>query len=164
MIIYEDILKEFQKEKVKYVLVGGIAVNLHGAFRTTADLDILVEMSDKNLRCVVQILKKKGYRVRQPVDPKGIAVRKTREDWIQNKHMKAFNFYRGNLKEVDLIIISPVSYKAAKNQVVRIKVGKLALPVMSINQLIKMKKAAGRMIDEYDICQLKEIKGLRRTK
>ena len=41
MIFYEAIIKEFQKQKVKYVLVGGIAVNLHGAMRSTADMDIL---------------------------------------------------------------------------------------------------------------------------
>ena len=59
MIIYEDILREFRKQKVKYVLVGGIAVNLLGFLRTTSDLDILVEMSDENLANVVRILKKR---------------------------------------------------------------------------------------------------------
>ena len=33
MIIYEDILRDFHKQKVKYVVVGGIAFNLHGALR-----------------------------------------------------------------------------------------------------------------------------------
>ena len=60
MMIYEDILKAFQKEKVKYVLVGGLAFNLLGGERSTSDLDILVELSDVNLAKVVTILKKKG--------------------------------------------------------------------------------------------------------
>src|SRR3989338_10385122 len=94
MIIYEEVLKEFQKQKVKYVLVGGIAVNLLGSMRSTADLDILVEMSNENLKKVVTILKSKGYRVKQPVDPMGITDDKIRKDWIQNKHMKAFNFFK----------------------------------------------------------------------
>ena len=50
MIFYEEIFWAFQKQKVKYVLVGGIAVNLLGSMRSTADLDILVEMSDDNLK------------------------------------------------------------------------------------------------------------------
>lgn len=50
MIIYEDVLKAFQKEKVKYMLVGGIAANLFGLMRSTADLDILVEMIEENLK------------------------------------------------------------------------------------------------------------------
>ncbi|KPK99393.1 MAG: hypothetical protein AMJ91_07950 [candidate division Zixibacteria bacterium SM23_73_3] len=88
MIFYEEIFRALQKQKVKYVLVGGIAVNLLGAMRSTADLDILVEMSDDNLKKIVEILKSQGYRVKQPVngersrtiDPMKIADKKTRED------------------------------------------------------------------------------------
>src|SRR3990167_11026183 len=113
MIIYEEILREFQKQKVHYVLVGGIAVNLLGSFRNTADMDILVEMSDENLAKIVRILKKNGYRVKQPVDPMGISNQKIREDWIKNKHMKAFNFYKGEktYEEVEIIIDSPVNFQ-----------------------------------------------------
>ncbi|MBW2553312.1 MAG: hypothetical protein KAS98_13565 [Deltaproteobacteria bacterium] len=162
MIFYEEILKAFQKQKVKYVLVGGIAVNLLGSMRGTADLDILVEMSDNNLKKIIGILKRRGYRVKQPVDPMEIVDRKTREDWIMNKHMKAFNFYKEEgLKEVDIIIESPVSFEEARKNVILIKVDDLTLPVISINNLIKMKKKAGRAIDKLDIEELKKIKKLR---
>lgn len=166
MIIYEEILREFQKQKVKYVLVGGIAVNLLGSLRNTADLDILVEMSDNNLTKIVTILKKHGYYVKQPVDPMGIADKKTREDWIKNKHMKAFNFYKGEklegLQEVDIIIDAPVSYATVKRNVLYIKAGKIKLPVISIDDLIKMKKKTARPIDKFDLEELKRIKKLRK--
>jgi len=163
MIIYEEILKEFHKQKVKYVIVGGIAVNLHGALRTTSDMDILVEMSDKNLINVVNILKKKGYHVKQPVDPICIANKETRENWIKNKHMKAFNFYKdGSLEEVDIIIESPVSYKEAERNADKIKVAGITLRVICIDDIIKMKKASGRPIDELDIKELRQIKKLRK--
>src|SRR3989338_519783 len=95
MILYEDILREFQRRSVRYVIVGGVAFNLLGGERNTLDLDILVEMTDSNLRKIVAILKKAGYHVKQPVNPMLIADKRTREDWIKNKHMKAFNFYKG---------------------------------------------------------------------
>lgn len=41
MIFYEEIFREFHKQKVKYVLVGGIAVNLLGAMRSLAGLEAL---------------------------------------------------------------------------------------------------------------------------
>lgn len=165
MIIYEKILREFQKQNVKYVLVGGLAVNLLGSMRTTADLDILVEMSDGNLAKIVRILKKAGYRVKQPVDPMGIADQKTRNDWIRNKHMKAFNFYKHDeFEEVDLIIDSPVSFKQAKKDANRIRCGDMMLPVISIDHLIKMKKKAGRSVDQSDIQELKIIKKLRKRR
>ncbi len=163
MILYEEILREFQKQKVKYVLVGGIAVNLLGSLRSTADLDMLVEMSNDNLRKVVTILKKKGYRVKQPVDPMGIADEKLRQDWIRNKHMKAFNFYKENeLKEVDIIIESPVAYEEARKGAECLKVDGIILPVISIDNLIKMKKNTGRAVDKLDIDELKKIKSLKR--
>lgn len=165
MIIYEEILREFQKQKVKYVLVGGIAVNLHGYMRATADLDILLEMSNENLGKVVKILKRQGYRVKQPVDPMGIADKKIREDWIKNKHMKAFNFYKEDeFKEVDIIIKSPVSYDMAKRNIQRIKIGKMTLPVIALKDLIKMKKRTTRDIDKIDIKTLQQIDKLRKKR
>lgn len=164
MIFYEEILKAFQKQKVKYVLVGGIAVNLLGSMRSTADLDILVEMSDDNLKKIVTILKKHGYRVKQPVDPLKIADEKIREGWIKNKHMKAFNFYKDDeLKEVDIIIESPVSFEEARKSAIRIKVDSLTLQVISIDKLIKMKKKTGRSIDKLDIEELKKLKKLKKS-
>jgi predicted nucleotidyltransferase len=163
MIFYEEIFRAFQKQKVKYVLVGGIAVNLLGAMRNTADLDILVEMSDDNLKKIVQILKKQGYKVKQPVDPMKITDKKTREDWIKNKHMKAFNFYKEDeLKEVDIVIESPVSFEEAIRSALRIKVDNLTLPVISIDKLIEMKQKTGRPIDKLDIEELTKIKKLKK--
>ncbi len=163
MIIYEDILRAFQEEKVKYVLVGGMAFNLLGGLRSTTDLDILVEMSDNNLGKIVKILKKKGYHVKQPVDPMGIADKATRQDWIKNKHMKAFNFYREDTyQEVDIIIESPVSFQEARKNAILMPVDDLKLPIISIDHLIKMKNKARRDIDNFDISELKKIKKLRK--
>ncbi len=163
MIIYEEIFNEFQTQKVKYVIVGGLAVNLLGSLRSTADLDLLVELSNKNLAKIVAILKKRGYRVKQPVDPMGIADKKIREDWIKNKHMKAFNFYKGERfwDEVDIIIDSPVTYAAARKNAILVSVGHLKLPVISIDDLIKMKRRANRDVDRLDIKQLLDIKKMR---
>ena len=165
MILYGEILREFQKQKVRYVIVGGIAVNLFGFVRSTADMDILVEMSNENLKKVVSILKKKGYHVKQPVDPMGIADEKLRYDWIHNKHMKAFNFYKEDeLKEVDIIIESPLSFKDAQKGRLCFRIDDLLLPVISIDNLIKMKSGTGRGVDKLDIEELKKIKKLKGEK
>lgn len=117
-----------------------------------------------NYSRISRILKRRGYRVKQPIDPMRITDRKTREDWIKNKHMKAFNFYKEKgLKEVDIIIESPVSFEEARKNVIRIKVDDFTLPVISITDLIKMKKKAGRAIDKLDIEELKKIKKMRKS-
>lgn len=161
MILYEEILREFQKQKVKYVLVGGIAFNLLGGSRGTLDMDILVEMNDENLLKVVKILKKAGYHVKQPVDPLKIANKTTREDWIKNKHMKAFNFYKTerSYQEVDIVIDSPVDFNEAIKDAIRAKVSGLTLVVISPKKFIKMKKFSGREKDLQDIEYLKMARG-----
>lgn len=159
MIFYEEIFKEFQKQKVKYIIVGGMAFNLLGGSRNTTDLDVIVELADKNLSKIIKILKKKGYRVKIPADPMGIAKKEIRTDWIKNKNMKALNFYKiAGFGEVDLIIGGPILYQQAKTNQKKFKIGSLTLPVISIDDLIKMKKKAGRPIDKLDINNLKLIK------
>lgn len=94
-----------------------------------------------------------------------IADTKTRADWINNKHMKAFNFYKEDeLKEVDIIIDSPVSFNQAVKSAIQIKMEGISLPVISIQNLIKMKEIAGRLKDKLDIQELKKIKELRKRK
>jgi len=163
MILYEEILRKFQKQKVKYVLVGGIAFNLLGGYRNTLDMDILVEMSDKNLFKLVGILKKAGYHAKQPLDPAKIANKRMRADWIKNKHMKAFNFYRGErtYEEVDIIIDSPVDFKEAIKDALEARVGGLTLKVISPKNFIKMKRVSGRQRDLRDIEELKLVRGIR---
>ena len=163
MILYEEILKEFTRGKVKYILVGGMAFNLLGGYRNTLDMDVIVEMSDENLRKIVTIMKKAGYHVKQPVDPMLIADKNTREDWIKNKNMKAFNFYKGErtYEEVDIVIDSPVKYKDAVKKAVKVRTAGLDLIVVSPEDFVKMKKSSGR---DKDLEDIEKLKATRRIK
>jgi predicted nucleotidyltransferase len=153
MILYEEILREFQRKKVKYVLVGGMAYNLLGGARNTLDMDVLVEMTDGNLKKIVKILKKAGYHVKQPVDPMMIGDKKKRKEWIENKNMKAFNFYKGerSYEEVDIVIDSPVKYEDAAKKAIKTTVKGISLTIISPEDFIKMKRASGRDKDLKDI-------------
>jgi hypothetical protein len=159
MVIYEEIFRAFQKQKVKYLIVGGLAVNLLGSFRNTFDLDILIELHDDNLSKIAKIFKKFGYRPKVPVSLFDIADHKKVNSWIKDKHMKALNFYNEKeLKEIDIIVDSPVAYQTAKKNARIIKVADIKLSVIGINELIKMKSRTGRTIDKLDIIELKKIR------
>ncbi|MBF0252531.1 MAG: hypothetical protein HQL29_01825 [Candidatus Omnitrophica bacterium] len=161
MIIYEDILKEFQKQKVQYLIVGGLALNLLGAARATYDLDIIALLTDGNLEKIVKILKKYGYKVKQPLDPMQIADKEIREGWIRDKNLKAFNFYKDKTgEEVDIVLDIPVSFEKSYKNSKLIKIGTFNIRVMGIDDMIKMKKYAGREIDKQDIAVLKKIKNM----
>jgi len=162
MFIYEEILRAFQKYKVQYIVIGGIAVNLLGALRSTADLDVLLEMSEDNLKEALAVLRKCKYRVKQPIDLVKIADKKIREYLIRKKNLKAVNFYKtGGFEEVDVIIDVPFTFEEAQKDIVWVKGGAIKIPLISIDGLIKMKKKSGRIVDKLDIDALKRIKRLR---
>jgi hypothetical protein len=47
--LLERIFRALHREKVRYVVFGGVALNLHGIVRTTEDLDIFIEASEENI-------------------------------------------------------------------------------------------------------------------
>ena len=165
MFIYEDILREFQKQKVQYIVIGGVAVNLLGALRSTADLDVLLEMSESNIKRFLAVLKKYKYHLKQPIDLMQITDKKTREYLVRKKNLKAVNFYKtGGFEEVDVIIDTPVTFQEAQKDINWVRGGAVNIPLISIEGLIKMKKKSGRIVDKLDIEALKRVKRLRESK
>ncbi len=52
----QDVFASFQKHRVKYVVIGGIAAVLHGVPRATFDLDLLIEVSTDNAKRLLDAL------------------------------------------------------------------------------------------------------------
>jgi hypothetical protein len=44
-----DVLRALARERVDYVLVGGVALNLHGIVRATEDIDLFVRPDGENV-------------------------------------------------------------------------------------------------------------------
>ena len=44
-----DVIRAFERERVEYILVGGVAVNIHGIVRTTEDIDFFVRPTEVNV-------------------------------------------------------------------------------------------------------------------
>ncbi len=84
-MFYEEIIRKFNNAGVRHAIAGGVAVNLQGHIRMTADLDILLELEDNNLAKAVITLKESGFVCKVPVDPMGLADSNKRNDWIKIK-------------------------------------------------------------------------------
>jgi hypothetical protein len=41
-LVFQHIFEEFKKQKIDYLILGGLAVNLHGVPRMTYDIDIMI--------------------------------------------------------------------------------------------------------------------------
>lgn len=52
-----EILKAFEREQVDYILVGGVALNLHGIIRVTEDVDFFIRPTPANVECVKRALR-----------------------------------------------------------------------------------------------------------
>ena len=57
----QDLCKSFNKFNVRYVLVGGFAVNYHGYPRSTADLDLWIDPSEENKQNLLLALNDQNY-------------------------------------------------------------------------------------------------------
>jgi hypothetical protein len=160
MLDYLGIFREFNKKGIKYIVVGGLAVNLYGIPRMTYDIDLLLDLENKNLIKFLKLLKKWGFKPKVPVRITDFARKDKREEWIKNKNMKAFNLVNPEwaMSEIDIIIDSPIDYEKAAKNIQYIMTGSIPIPTISINDLIEMKQKTGRKQDDVDIKYLKIVK------
>jgi uncharacterized protein (DUF1330 family) len=63
----ERVLAALERAGVRYLVVGGVAVVLHGFLRTTADLDLVIQLDPANVRRALDALTDLGYQPRAPV-------------------------------------------------------------------------------------------------
>ena len=160
-MFYEQVFKKLNKKKVRYLVVGGIAVNLHGFPRVTGDLDIMLDLNDgKSVNGFVEVVKVLGFKPKIPVQVDDFAIPSKRKSWIEEKNMKVFSVYNPSqeIEHIDVLIENLIDFDKAYKTREIVNAGNLKVPVVSIDDLIKLKKISGRKRDEIDIAALKEIK------
>ena len=161
--MYEDIFSLFNKNRIKYVVVGGIAVNLQGAMRSTADLDIVVELTAGNIDKLFKACDELGYKLKQPIKPCDIYEDTRRTALIKDKALKAITFCKPkSFEEIDVLVDLMIPFKRMHKNADICKIGSLKVRLASIDDLIKMKSAVLRPLDKMDIQTLKEIKKIRK--
>jgi predicted nucleotidyltransferase len=156
---YQAFFKQLNNQKIDYLIVGELAVNLHGIPRMTYDIDLMVHLDAGNIKKLVEQLKGWGYVSRAPVQPEKLADEETRGTWIHEKNMRAFSFYSDTqpLGEIDLVIDVPIEYEELKRRANVFDLEGVQVPVISIRDLIELKLKAGRKQDLSDVENLNMI-------
>jgi predicted nucleotidyltransferase len=156
---FNRIFSELNKNGVKYLVAGGVAVNLHGYVRATADLDIMLLMTHDNIEKYIGLIKAMGFKPRVPVPLDDFADDNKRREWISEKGMLVFSVYNpSNLMEgLDVMIEEHIRFDEAYERRKVVTSQGVVIPVISIQDLIKLKETAGRERDLIDIDALKEI-------
>lgn len=142
------------KRKVKYSLVGGYAVVLHGVVRGTMDIDLVTKLETASLSELEKCLNELGLVSRIPVSAKEII--QFREEFIAKKNLIAWSFTnpKNPSQMVDVLINTDLS----EIKSTQFKIDGVSISVIGIDDLIKMKTKSGREQDLADVSALKEIK------
>ena len=160
MLDYIAIFKTLNDEGMRYIVAGGVAVNLYGIPRMTYDIDLLIDLEEGNIQKLLLLLERWGFKPRVPVDPSGLMDSKRREEWIRERGLRAFTFVNPEwpISEIDILLKGPVGYKEAARRVRHFQVKGVMIPVVSIEDLIEMKRGTGRRQDEADIRYLERLR------
>lgn len=146
---------------MQYLVVGGVAVVLHGHLRTTADLDLVVQLAPENARRAISALAALGFQPKAPVPAEAFADPAARKSWIDDKGMTVFSLWSDRLPgtEVDLFVQEPLPFEEAYARAVRVALDTTTATVVSLQDLIALKRASGRPIDLADVEALLAIDG-----
>ncbi len=139
---------------IPYAVVGGYAVALHGVVRGTVDVDVVISWSLKHLKNTESAFKRMGLVSRVPITAEDVF--HFRKEFIEQRQLIAWNFYEPSnpLNQVDIIINYDLK-DPSHIQKVSTSVGTVC--VLSLEELIKMKKASGRPQDLEDVKALMSV-------
>lgn len=160
MTDFDRVFAALQATGVRYVVVGGVAVNLHGYQRFTKDIDLVIELVPEKTLRVLEALSGLGYKPNVPVRLADFADPAIRQEWIRDKGMMVFQLYSDQVRTtVDIFVRYPVDFDALWADGTRIDLPDSSLRIASIDHLIQMKRQAGRPQDLIDIEKLEIIRG-----
>lgn len=152
------IVSALNRKRVRYLVVGGLAVNAHGVLRFTADLDLVVQLEAANVRRGFEALRSLGYRPMVPVTAEGFGDAATRRRWIRDKGMRVLRFCSDAHREtlVDLFVEEPFPFAKEYRACLRKRLAGMApARFVSLRTLIRMKEQAGRPKDLVDLHDLR---------
>ena len=162
MNAYGKIFKALNDAHVRYIVVGGVAMNLLGYPRFTGDIDILLALDETNLNNMAALMKDMGYERRLPVDLATLGDERKVLQWIKEKGLLAYTFINAAEPQfsIDVIVGSSLKFADYERHRSLVKIWKIAIPVVSIDDLIGMKQKSDRKKDAEDVVALLELKGL----
>ncbi len=160
MSFFERFLDALDTHKVRYGLVGGYAVALHGAPRGTIDIDCIIEHSEEAFATCEQALRSIGLEPRLPV--RSHELFHFREEYIAKRNLIAWGFVNplSPIECVDIILTHDLN--SVRTQI--FKFGLRKVSVLALEDLITMKRVSARPQDLEDIKALELIRERKKTK
>lgn len=135
---------------VKYVVVGGFAVALHGVVRATKDIDILIEPTLDNATRALEALEGLAWGVSRELDPSEV---------VKNPITVI-----GDDPRVDLLTLAwSVRYADAAPKSQTVEIEGVQIPFADIDTLIRSKQTE-RFQDKADVENLEQVKRIQQSR
>ncbi len=140
----ESLLKLLNAHKVRYVVIGATAFPVHGYARATLDIDVFIEATPENAKRTLAALWEIGY------DVTDVSV----EDILTKKLL-----IRQYILATDIHpFVAGVTFEEVWHNRVEDRIGETPANFASLDDLIRMKQAAGRPKDLEDLRVLTKLK------
>lgn len=93
MQIFKKLFSQLNANHVRYLVVGGVAVNLYGIERATADIDMVLALNKENLQKFIEVAKSLGLKPKIPIRLEDLTDDQKRKEWAEGKNMTVFILY-----------------------------------------------------------------------
>ncbi len=136
---FKEFIQSLNDNHVRYLVIGGYAVALHGYPRYTKEIDIWIEMSPENAAKMVRALKQFGF---------GSLGLKAADFLVPDQIIQLG--YPPN--RIDLMTTPPgVDFETCYASRVKVVIDDVTVNFIDLENLKKSKKAAGRLQDLADL-------------
>ncbi len=138
------------------MLIGGLAAVLHGSATLTQDVDICFARDEGNLQALAKALGELGAKLRGVGEPVPFV---PDERTLGQSELLTLDTSAGPL---DLVALPPgaPAYEVLRRRAERLDLGAFSVAVASVEDLIAMKRAAGR---PKDLLAIEELEAIQRV-
>jgi len=152
-----DLIRTLADEAVDYVVIGGFAAIAHGSPRATRDLDIVTAPDNDNLVRLFAALERLAAMRRLPEGD-------TRPVEVADIATIALGTTLHTLTSAGALDVvgrpaGAPEYGDLRSRAVSVTIGAHEILVAGLDDLVAMKRAAGRPLDLQDIADLTEARG-----
>ncbi len=136
--LLKDVFAFFQRHRVKYLAIGGIAAVLHGVPRATLDLDVLIEATKENAQSLLDALKDTGFGTATMISAQELAAHE-------------ITIFQDRVRIDVQTFTLGIDFSSARTHKETMDYQKQQFYVLSRQDIIASKRAAGRERDLEDV-------------
>lgn len=156
---FSTVLTALAEADIRMVVIGGVAVVMHGRPRATQDIDLVVDLEAANVAKLIRVLAAHGFTPSVDVEPDDLADPKMREVWLEEYGMDVLRFAREEPAGVmvDVFVRPPLPFERLWANACTAPLGAAEFRYAGLVDLIESKRLADRPIDRADIAELQRL-------